>query len=79
MSAESAAGGEAMLWQIYDALTCPVLLLRGKNSDLLDSDTAQAMTRRGPKARLIEFDSVGHAPTLITPDQMAPIQAFLLA
>ena len=77
MTAESATSGEAMLWQVYDALTCEVLLLRGKQSDLLDSDTAQAMTQRGPKARLVEFDGVGHAPTLLTEQQIEPIRTFL--
>lgn len=79
MSEDSATSGETMLWQIYDALTCQVLLLRGKDSDLLDTDTAQAMTQRGPKARLVEFDGVGHAPTLIAPDQIAAIKGFLTA
>jgi pimeloyl-ACP methyl ester carboxylesterase len=79
MTADSAASGEAMLWQVYDALKCEVLLLRGKQSDLLDVDTAKAMTERGPKARLVEFDGVGHAPTLMHDDQLAPIKDFLLA
>ena len=59
---ESAQAGEAALWQLYDALTCETLLLRGALSDLLSADTALAMTRRGPKARLVVFDGVGHAP-----------------
>ncbi|HET8693463.1 MAG TPA: alpha/beta hydrolase [Aquabacterium sp.] len=77
MTAESASSGEAALWQVYEALTCQVLLLRGKQSDLLDAETARAMTQKGPKARLVEFDGVGHAPTLITEEQMAPIRDFL--
>ncbi|MGC4062106.1 MAG: alpha/beta hydrolase [Aquabacterium sp.] len=79
VTAEAASSGEVMLWQVYDALTCPVLLMRGQNSDLLDADTAQAMTQRGPKAKLLEFEGVGHAPTLQAPDQLAAIQDFLLA
>ncbi len=78
MTAESATSGEAALWQVYEALTSDVLLLRGKNSDLLDAETAKAMTERGPKARLVEFDGVGHAPTLITEPQIEPIRQFLL-
>jgi pimeloyl-ACP methyl ester carboxylesterase len=27
------------------------------------------MTERGPKARLVEFAGVGHAPMLVQPDQ----------
>lgn len=77
MTAETATTGEAALWQVYEALKCPVLLLRGKQSDLLDADTAKAMTERGPKAKLVEFDGVGHAPTLITDNQIEPIRTFL--
>ena len=54
------------------------MLLRGAESDLLTPATALAMTQRGPKAQLIEFAGVGHAPTLIAPDQVAAVQEFLL-
>ena len=62
---EIAKAGEAMLWQAWDRLRIPTLLLRGKDSDLLSHATAQAMGERGPRARLVEFDGVGHAPTLV--------------
>ena len=74
---EIAKAGEAMLWQAYDSLRLPVLLLRGADSDLLSHDTAQLMTQRGPKARLLEFAGVGHAPTLQAPDQVAAVSEFL--
>lgn len=70
---------DVALWQYYDAIACPTLLLRGADSDLLLQDTAQAMTRRGPRARLTEFAGVGHAPMLMTPDQMRAVRDFLLA
>lgn len=79
LTADSAASGEAMLWQVYDALKCQVLALRGADSDLLDVETAAAMAQRGPQARLVSFPGVGHAPTLIQPDQIQPIKDFLLA
>lgn len=78
MTAEAAAGGEAALWQVYDALTCDVLLLRGRQSDLLDAETARLMTQRGPRAQLIEFEGVGHAPTLMADDQVEAVRSFLL-
>ena len=74
---EIAKAGEAMLWQAYDSLRLPVLLLRGAESDLLSHDTAQLMTQRGPRARLVEFAGVGHAPTLVAPDQVAAVSDFL--
>ncbi|MDZ4143551.1 MAG: alpha/beta hydrolase [Burkholderiales bacterium] len=79
VTAESAAQGEAALWQLYDAVTAQTLLLRGADSDLLSPATAQAMTQRGPRARLVEFAGVGHAPTLVATDQVTVVQGFLLA
>lgn len=78
MTAESAAQGEALLWQLYDSITASTLLLRGADSDLLSRQTALAMTQRGPKARLVEFEGVGHAPTLVADDQVQTVTSFLL-
>ena len=76
---ELAAAGEAMLWRSYDALACPTLVLRGAESDLLSRATATAMAQRGPRARVHEIAGVGHAPTLVHPDQVAVVHEFLLA
>ena len=76
---ELARAGEAMLWHFYDRISCPTLLLRGAESDLLLPATAQAMAARGPKARLVEFAGVGHAPTLVQPDQVQVVREFLRA
>ena len=75
----SAQQGEAMLWQLYDDIQAETLVLRGRQSDLLSAETAQAMTGRGPRARLVEFEGVGHAPTLVAADQIAAVAGFLLA
>ena len=75
---EMAAAGEALLWQSYERISCPTLLLRGAESDLLSRATAQAMTERGPRARLHEFAGVGHAPMLVQPEQRAVVRGFLL-
>lgn len=69
---------EAMLWAAYDAITCPTLLIRGADSDLLSPEAALLMTQRGPKARLVEFAHVGHAPTFLHADQIAVVSDFLL-
>ena len=79
MTPQDAATGEAVLWHSYDHITCPTLLLRGADSDLLTAATAQAMTQRGPKARGVEFAGVGHAPTLVAADQVNTVREFLLA
>ncbi|MGH8713029.1 MAG: alpha/beta fold hydrolase, partial [Casimicrobiaceae bacterium] len=73
--AQAAQGGD--VWPLWDAITCPTLLLRGAESDLLSSSTAAAMRTRGPKARLVEFAGVGHAPMLLDAEQIAPVAEFL--
>ncbi len=78
VTAESVAQGEAMLWQLYDNIKAATLLTRGAESDLLSPQTAQAMTQRGPRARLIEFTGVGHAPTFVVPAQVQAVVSFLL-
>jgi len=75
---ESARQGQDALWQLYDRITAPTLLTRGAESDLLRRDTALAMTQRGPRARLVEFPGVGHAPTFIAADQVDAVASFLL-
>lgn len=69
--------GESALWALYDAITAPTLLLRGADSDLLTRETAKAMSERGPRAQCVEFPGVGHAPTLVAPDQVATVVGFL--
>ena len=76
---EAARAGEAAVWAAYDHITAQTLLLRGANSDVLTSATAQAMRARGPKTALVEFAGVGHAPTLIAPDQLKAVGVFIFA
>ena len=77
-SEASTLQGEKTLWQLYDNISAQTLLLRGADSDLLSPATAQAMGRRGPKARLVEFAGVGHAPTVVAANQLAAVAGFLL-
>ena len=67
------------LWQVWDAIRCPTLVLRGAQSDLLMRETADQMKQRGPKARVVEINGVGHAPTLMHEDQIRIVRDFLLA
>ncbi|MEO6929418.1 MAG: alpha/beta hydrolase [Casimicrobiaceae bacterium] len=65
------------LWPLWDAIRCPTLVLRGAQSDLLSRATADAMTSRGPRARVHEFAEVGHAPMLIDSAQVEVVARFL--
>jgi pimeloyl-ACP methyl ester carboxylesterase len=71
-------GKDVELWPAYDAIRCPTLVLRGANSDLLNVETAQRMSERGPKARVVEIPGVGHAPMLMDAAQIATVRDFLL-
>ena len=65
------------LWGVWDAIRCPTLVLRGAQSDLLSSQTAAQMAARGPKPAIVEFAEVGHAPMLLSPEQIEPVARFL--
>lgn len=64
-------------WAEYDSLRMPLLLLRGADSDLLLPEVAEAMTRRGPRARRIDFPDCGHAPALNVEPQIEAVRQFL--
>lgn len=70
--ADPAAG-----WALWDMLTLPVLVVQGEESDVLPDRIAEAMERRGPCARRHIVPRTGHAPPLIYPDEIGPIEAFL--
>ena len=77
LTAESASQGDAALWQLYDNIKATTLVVRGAQSDLLSVETAHAMTQRGPRARLLTFEGVGHAPTFIANNQVRELASFL--
>src|SRR5574344_1291487 len=77
MTQEQVAQGEALLWNLYDAITAQTLVLRGAKSDLLTAQTVQEMAQRGPKAHSATLEGVGHAPTLVQPEQVALVKEFL--
>jgi pimeloyl-ACP methyl ester carboxylesterase len=78
LTREAAAQAEAALWQLYDHIQARVLITRGAESDLLSRETALGMTQRGPRANLVEFPGVGHAPTFVQQDQIEAVASFLL-
>lgn len=65
------------LWTYWDAITCPTLVLRGTESDLLLAQTTRDMARRGPKAEIVEIPGCGHAPALMSEDQIEIVTEWL--
>ena len=65
-------------WAEWDSLEIPVLCLRGESSDLLLRETADEMSRRGPRAQVVEIADCGHAPALNTADQFELVERFFV-
>jgi pimeloyl-ACP methyl ester carboxylesterase len=76
---ELAAQGEAFLWGAFTSLTIPIQIIRGQNSDLLSEQTCQKMLQCQPQACLNQIAGVGHAPTLMEPDQISLVSDFLVS
>ncbi len=70
-----------LLWEHYERLTQPVLLLRGAESDLVLRETVERMRTLGPgragRLQVIEVPGCGHAPALNVPDQLHAVLAFI--
>ena len=65
------------LWPFWDAIRCPVLTLRGGDSDILRAETLEEMQRRGPGTEAMIVPGVGHTPALMDEAQIAAIRTFL--
>jgi len=66
------------LWNYWDRISAPTLLLRGATSDLLPRELAREMTRRGPRPRLVEVEGCGHAPALLDARQVDLVADWLM-
>ena len=70
-----------LIWEHFDAITVPVLCLRGADSDLVLPETTREMMARGPGAagllRVVEISGCGHAPALNVPEQLNHVTAFI--
>lgn len=75
---ELAAAAEAALWHQFESATCPILIVRGAQSDLLLRETVAEMTARGKQVTSVEIPDVGHAPTFVDPAQVAVAREFFL-
>jgi pimeloyl-ACP methyl ester carboxylesterase len=67
------------LWKYWKAIRIPILVVRGEGSDLLPSALAGRMERLNPAATIRTFADCGHAPPLLTSDQIEPVVEFLCA
>jgi len=66
------------LWNVWSKLECPTLVLRGAESEVLLKRTLDEMRERKPDVEVVEFPGVGHAPALMSADQIRVVREFLL-
>ena len=71
------------LWNVWEEVTCPTLILRGEDSDLLHASTVREMVKRGAAAkkglvRSVEVRDCGHAPPLMSDSQISIVEDFLV-
>jgi esterase len=67
------------LWTAWRAVSCPVLLVRGADSDVLAADTAQRMLAENPNASFASIPDCGHSITLDRPDGLLEVVSPWLA
>ncbi len=61
------------LWAAWQAVTCPILLIRGDESDILAVETAQRMLASNPRASLVGVPDCGHSITLDNPQGLVDV------
>jgi pimeloyl-ACP methyl ester carboxylesterase len=66
------------LWSTWAEIRCPTLVLRGAESDVLSRDTLARMQGLRPGVEVLELPGIGHAPALMSYDQIVAIREFLL-
>ena len=66
------------LWEPLGHITCPTLLVRGVESDILSPEVAKKMLQRLPDGRLVEVEGAGHTVPGDRPVEFARVvRAFL--
>ena len=70
---------DIQLWPLWKAMKIiPTLLIRGEKSDLLTEETARQMQATHPKLTRYNVPNAGHAPALLTEEEIATVLGFLL-
>jgi pimeloyl-ACP methyl ester carboxylesterase len=65
------------LWVSYARIACPILIVRGAESDILSRETTARMRQVHSSTRVAEVPGVGHAPSLVERESLAAMREFL--
>jgi pimeloyl-ACP methyl ester carboxylesterase len=69
---------EAMeLWEVWQKINCPIFLIHGEESDILLPATIAEMKSIKPKMQVVHIPETAHAPSLMTPEQINLVEAWL--
>jgi len=66
------------LWQIWQAINIPMMVIHGEDSDVLTQETLNKMKAIHPSIFIVHYPNVGHAPMLMTKAQTDKIINWLL-
>jgi pimeloyl-ACP methyl ester carboxylesterase len=73
---DAARAASQQWWTALESLECPIVLVRGTESDILSPSTAAGMVARQPRVVRVDVPGVGHAPTVTEPAAAAALDAF---
>lgn len=65
------------IWDAWEKIDIPILILRGSESILLTQPILAEMLERNPNAQSHVFEGIGHAPPLMASDQINVVLDFL--
>ena len=63
----------ARYWRCLEAITCPILAVRGKESPLLSDDIIERMKKANPMFRSVDVDGAGHVVTVDKPQEFIAV------
>ncbi|OMH25702.1 alpha/beta fold hydrolase [Motiliproteus sp. MSK22-1] len=67
------------LWDLWNNIQCPQMLVWGEDSDVLSADTVTAMKAAKPEMNVVSWAGVSHAPSLMVPSQIQKVVDWLRA
>lgn len=75
-SPDAGLSAERVLWQLFETVAAPMLVVRGAESDLLSRETMVQMVERGQAVSSVEIAGVGHAPAFLDAAQISIARQF---
>ncbi len=69
--------GEVDIWGCWDDICCPVMVIQGALSMLLNTAILKKMDSRGPDYDLVVFEDCGHVPSLMADGQIDAVLGWL--